>query len=256
MSFKSGSVQARILQTARLGTQMFVMACFLLGMYGSVHIFGLPNYVFWITIVLGGMFFCGWWCPFGAFQEWVRRAGKKMFGVSWNLPPRAHNYLSITRYALRAIVLFGIVWTPLNARRTMLASHYGWEVDVISYAVMGSLLALSLFMDRPYCKYLCGFGGEFSLFGLLRPFTIKRDEHKCVGCKKCDSACPMGITVSAIGNLRDPRCINCFECVTSCPVEKAMGTGIALPGFGSTTTVKTPVSTTEGRAKNTTDQAA
>lgn len=256
MSFKSGSVQARVLQTGRLTTQIIIMVCLVLGLYGSVHIFGLPNYVFWISIVLGGMFFCGWGCPFGALQEWVRWIGKKIFGVTWNLPPRIHNYLSICRYVLRAIVLFGIVWPPLNARRTMLSSHYGWEVDVISYAIMGSLLALALFMDRPYCKYLCGFGGEFSLLGILRPFTIKRNEHKCVRCGKCDSACPMGIAVSATANLRDPRCINCFKCVTSCPVEEAIGAGLSLPRLGFSTATKTPESVRKNGPQNIKDQAA
>lgn len=227
MFFKSGSVRARVLQAGRVATQLFVSVCFLLGLYGSLNI--LPNYVFWITIILGGMFFCGWWCPFGTLQEWARWVGKKVFGVNWNLPPRIHNYLSITRYVMQALVLVGIIWVPLHARRTMFFSRYGLEVEVISYAILGGLLVLSFFMDRPYCKYLCGFGGKFSLLGLLRPFSIKRNEHKCVGCKKCDSSCPMGITVSTAGNLRDPRCINCFKCVTSCPVEKAVEIGGALP---------------------------
>lgn len=93
----------------------------------------------------------------------------------------------------------------------------------------GEAPAMPLFMDRVYCRYFCAHEAMFGLFGVFRVLTIKRDEHKCVGCGKCTRSCPMGVEVAVANNVRDPHCVNCFSCVSACPVPDALKLGCALP---------------------------
>ena len=54
------------------------------------------------------------------------------------------------------------------------------------------LLALSMFVGRPYCRYLCPYGallGVASRFAKWRP-TVTPDT--CTQCRLCESACPFG----------------------------------------------------------------
>ena len=58
----------------------------------------------------------------------------------------------------------------------------------------------------------------------------KKNEDTCIGCKKCDKACPMNIGVSIHEQVRNGQCINCFECINACPVEGTLKyTKVKLP---------------------------
>ena len=43
----------------------------------------LMGIVFLMTILFGPAF-CGWVCPFGSFQEWLAKIGKRIFKKSHN----------------------------------------------------------------------------------------------------------------------------------------------------------------------------
>lgn len=217
------------LQTVRLLTQLIAVGFTIFGLNSLVHIFGLPRPVFIMTVIIGGMFFCGWGCPFGAIQEWLRFLGRKLFKVNLNIPNPWHRYLAFSRYILWGLTFFAVWnWRPLNSRRAFLALSAESEIQVAAGVILIMVILLALFMDRPYCKYLCGFGAEFGLVGLGKIFTFKRSQTKCISCKKCDQKCPMGLEISQIGHLRSPNCINCFKCVAACPVPGALTYGPAL----------------------------
>jgi polyferredoxin len=97
---------------------------------------------------------------------------------------------------------------------------------------MVSFVIISIFFERPFCNYFCSEGVKFGVFSLTRVFSIKRNEATCVGCKKCDKACPMNINVSIKDQIRHGQCINCFECISACPVENTLTYGrVKLPKF-------------------------
>jgi polyferredoxin len=217
------------LQTVRFTVQIVVVSFTLAGLNSVVHIFGLPRPAFIALVIIAGMFFCGWGCPFGALQDWLRFLGKRLTQKNLNLPNPWHRYLALSRYLLWAPAFFALwSWEPLNARRAFLALCAGRGVLAIAICLMMALLFLAVFMDRPYCKYLCGFGSEFGLMSLSRVFTLRRSQARCLGCKKCDKSCPMGLEVSRTGNMRSANCINCLRCLEACPVEGALGFGPAL----------------------------
>lgn len=214
--------------TLRLAVQAAALILTVLGYFLLVRNFGLPHWAFFLTVVAFGMFFCGWVCPFGTVQEWFRAVGRKLFGITYRLPVRAARYLAFSRYIV--VVLGGaFAWSALEARRTFISATMGEVAETAAYAVLGVLLALSLFVDRPYCRFLCGFGAVAGLASMARLFGIKRDGGKCTGCGRCDTACMMGVEVSRAHNVRDPNCINCGKCLAACRVDGALRTGLTIP---------------------------
>lgn len=217
-----------LFHSCRLAAQIACFAITVFGSFALIKSLGLPNWAFIGTVILAGLFFCGWACPFGTTQEWLRALGKRVTGVTLNIPEKINRYLLLSRYLLPVLGTV-LVLAALDARRTFIMSLAGSAAETAAYAVLGVILILSLFVDRPYCKYLCGFGAVFGLMSVLRFFGVKRDDHACVQCGKCSSACQMGVEVAKAHTVRDPNCINCGKCVSACPVPGALAVGFAPP---------------------------
>ena len=219
-----------ILGVLRLAAQITALALTVGFSFNTVKSMGLPLWVFFLSIALFGLFFCGWLCPFGAVQEWLRGIGKSMTGFSIRIPARIDRYLLLSRYALFPIIMLASL-AVLETRRTFLISISGGSAGVIATVVLYLVLALSLFMDRPFCKYVCSFGAMAGLLSMVRLFTIKRDSESCLHCSRCTQACTMGVKVAETRVIRDPHCINCGKCLAACPVPKALKPGFALPSL-------------------------
>lgn len=178
--------------------------------------------------VLFGPVFCGWFCPFGSLQEWIGKLGRKLFGKRYNniIPPKLDRVLRYLRYAVLALVVY---MTATSAKLLFqdadpyyaLFSFYTGEVTAVAFAVLGVTAALSLVVERPWCKYACPYGALLGIFNLFRVFGIRRKASACTHCGACDRACPMNIKVSAAKTVRDHQCISCMKCSSeqACPVQ-------------------------------------
>ncbi|MDC7223179.1 MAG: 4Fe-4S dicluster domain-containing protein, partial [Spirochaetales bacterium] len=91
--------------------------------------------------------------------------------------------------------------------------------------LLAVFLLLSLFTDRPYCRYFCTEGARYGALSMGRLFSIRRNTESCINCKLCDRACPMGITVSQVKHVRNGQCVNCFECIAACPKKNTLSYG-------------------------------
>ena len=60
--------------------------------------------------------------------------------------------------------------------------------------------------------------GRFLHFPQLH---IESDKNKCISCKRCTKACPMGLDVESMvqagTNHKCSECIQCGACVDECP---------------------------------------
>ena len=182
--------------------------------------------VFALAIAAGPVF-CGWICPFGSLQEWLAGIGRKIFGKRYNtiIPARLDKYLRYLRYAVAVWVLY------VTARSAQLIfadydpyyalfNFWSGEVAVTAFIALAAVILLSLFIERPFCKYACPYGAVLGIFNLFRIFGIRRNPVTCIDCKACDRACPMNINVSGAGKVRDHQCISCLKCTSeqACPV--------------------------------------
>ncbi len=180
-----------------------------------------------LLAVLFGPVFCGWVCPFGTFQEWLAGIGRKLFGkrrFNRLIPEKVDRVLRYARYLVLAWVLY-----MTAASATLIFAEYDpyfalfnfWsdEVAVGGLIVLGVVIAASLVIERPWCKYACPYGAVLGITNLFRVFQLRRREATCKLDGACDIHCPMNIKVSEKKVIRDHQCISCMECTSEarCP---------------------------------------
>ncbi len=200
---------------------------------------GFAFYTAGLLIFFGALFgrlICGFLCPFGWVQDLLNRVRTKKLHV----PKRADRALRSVKYGI--LVLFVILlpiflvneygistpWfcklicpagtlqggVPLVLANASLREAVGglftWKV-----ALMVGILTLSLFLSRPFCKYLCPLGAIYALFNKVSFYRMGVDAHKCTDCGACAKKCPMNIDPPR--DIDGAECIRCNECKHVCP---------------------------------------
>ena len=190
------------------------------------------------SALIGGAFFCGWFCPLGTVQEWIGRLGRWLFrGKRLQIPPRVEKWLFLMRYillivgftGLGVLVFLSFLSRPYQTFTGLIMGQTAY-VTVLAWSWLGLILVSSLIVDRPFCRYFCTEGAKYGALSLARVFSIKRDESKCINCGLCDRACPTQVKISTRGHVRHPQCINCMECISACPVDGALKFGFVIGG--------------------------
>ncbi len=186
--------------------------------------------VLFLTLLFGPIF-CGWVCPFGTFQEFIGKIGRKIFGRKYNhfIPEKFDKVLKYLRYIVLALVLYNTAVTAKLIFQDVdpyyaLFNMFTGEVAVTAYIALAVITISSLFVERPFCKYACPYGAMLGFFGLFSIFKIKRNKQTCIDCKACDESCPMNIEVSSSKTVHDHQCISCLKCTSdqACPINNTL----------------------------------
>lgn len=210
---------------AVLGSPKFQMSFYVVGF-------------FLFTGAILGRVVCGFLCPFGLVQDLLYKIpffakcknmpGHK--GLVWIkyvvlalmvviLPMFAVNAYGISdpwfcKYLCPSGTLFGGI--PLIATNDGLQQALGglfiWKMSVLLV-----ILVWSLWVYRPFCKYLCPLGAIYGWFNPIALSRFQMDKEACIDCKKCKAACPMDIPVYAKPN--SAECIKCGKCLQACPTD-------------------------------------
>ena len=186
-----------------------------------------------LVVVLGvtmlwGRFFCGYLCTFGALQELLAFAGRKILPSLRKLPKKADKLLKYVKYGvLLAVVL--LVWalqlpvdstlSPWGVFGALLSGNpsvMGEAVPTLGFGLLLAVLIVSLFVERAFCRYLCPLGALFTPLSAARLFRIRRVESACTGCQRCTRECAMGVTVHEDQYVRSGECIDCMRCLAVC----------------------------------------
>ena len=193
--------------------------------------FVLMFIVFALALGLGAVF-CGWVCPFGTVQEFFGKLGKKTFGKKYNafIPSKADKVLRFLRYG----VLVWVIYMTINSGKLIfqavdpyyaLFNFWTGEVAITGFIALFAIIIGALFVERPWCKYLCPYGALLGVFNTFRIVKLKRDSDKCISCNKCEKVCPMNINICDKQTIRNHQCITCLECTSerACPAEDSLG---------------------------------
>lgn len=148
-----------------------------------VALFTLPL----VVALVWGRGFCAGVCPHGAIQDLVLVKPVKVPG--WldeilRVLPWIHLALGVLLAATGSLFLI-CKYDPFVGIFRMA----GPRVMILSGV---ALLVLSMFVGRPYCRYLCPYGallGLASRFAKWRP-TVTPDT--CTRCRLCENSCPFG----------------------------------------------------------------
>lgn len=210
--------------------------------------FHLSLYVLGFLMMVGailGKAVCGFLCPFGLVQDLLH----KIPGVKKLRRLPGEKYLQWLRYVMLGLLVIllpmvvldivgqGSPWfckyvcpsgtllggLPLLAGNGALRSAVGW-LFTWKLAILLVILVLSVFLYRPFCRYLCPLG---ALYGFCNKFALYRftlNEEKCIHCGACHKVCGLDIDPSKTPN--HSQCIRCGKCLDACP-HGAIGSTLA-----------------------------
>jgi len=182
--------------------------------------------------------FCSWLCPVGTFSEFLAAVGRRIFGRNLHLPKWADVSLRSLKYillglfvavigAMSAEALLGFMNTPYGLMADVKMLNFFRDASLTAVVVLGLLVLLSMLVQNFWCRYLCPYGALMGLASLLSPVKIRRDAEACIDCSKCSKACPAGLAVDELVQIRTVECTACMACVSVCPAQDALQLALA-----------------------------
>lgn len=181
-------------------------------------------------ILWGRGVFCGWLCPFGALQEILNMAAKKIKIPQYKVPWALHELLLSVKY-LVFLGLFGLSFYSIGLAeqvaeiepfKTAIILKFAREWPYVIYAL--TLLSIGLVIERFYCRYICPLGAALAIPARLRTNDWLKRYFMCGNsCQRCANEC-MVQAIRPDGQIHPNECINCmhcqelYSCSTRCPV--------------------------------------
>ena len=182
-------------------------------------------FLFWLFImatvfVWGRGLFCGWLCPFGSLSELLYKVGGaiglKRFQRA--LPRALHDKLKWIKYGvffgLLGVSMFSMGWAEMLAEVEPFKTTFlvGWFQRSWPYTLFAAgILGLSVFIERPFCKYLCPLGASLAMPSTFRWFGLRR-KQECSSCKACAVGCGSQ-AIDADGRIDHRECLHCLDCM-------------------------------------------
>ena len=172
-----------------------------------------------ITLLLWGRgVYCGWLCPFGALQELINQAARKLNVRQWEFPEVVHERLWALKYVI-LLLLFGVSLQSLGAAeryaevepfKTAITLRFQREWGYLLYAA--ALLMISVVNRKFYCKYLCPLGAALAIPARQRLFDWLRRRKECgKPCQICANECEVR-AISQTGEINANECHYCLDC--------------------------------------------
>lgn len=178
----------------------------------------------WVVIIpllislIWGRVFCGWACPMGGVQEGIF-TGKGRIKVPYLLDKwlKSLKYVVLLLFAYLTFTTASYVWGDYEPFKVL----FNFGGSLTATAVLIVILFISLFIERPFCRYICPLGAVFTLTARWAPVKVKINGDTCVACKSCADVCPMNAINCMSRDKNSPvidnsECIRCLRCKETC----------------------------------------
>lgn len=186
--------------------------------------------VFLSSLFLGRLY-CSWLCPCGGLQDCLS---------SLNLKKSKNNKGNYIKYFIWLAWLLGVIYAAILAGGYNSINFFGHTQQGVSlitlpgamaypmyYLIFTVVIVLSIVLGkRSFCHYICWLapfviiGNKMGQAIHLPSLHIEVEQEKCIGCKKCNTICPMSLDVEHFvkaGSLTHSEGILCGECMSECP---------------------------------------
>lgn len=154
-----------------------------------VLFFALPL----LFALLFGRSFCAGVCPLGAVQEAVVLRPVRLPGwLERALGLLPHLYLALSL----VFVVTGAGFLVCRYDPFVHLFRLGGPAHMVVFAFV--LLAVGMFVARPYCRFLCPYGVLLGWLSRLSWRHLSITPDKCIQCRWCANACPYGALREAV----------------------------------------------------------
>jgi len=178
----------------------------------------IAGYTLVSVLLIGRGVFCGWLCPFGALQELLGQLSRALGVPQWNPSVALEKRLWMGKYIAAAAVLVLAVTaidpsgatTEIEPFKTAITSKFTRAWPYVVYA--GALLAIGLFSERAYCRFLCPLGGVLAALDRLHLINLLKRRPECGSpCHLCERSCPVR-AIAPSGKIVTSECFQCLDC--------------------------------------------
>ena len=170
-----------------------------------------------VVALFAGRAFCAAVCPHGALQDLVLwRPVKVPLWVEQGLAPLPYLFLGGGLLLAATGVGFLICrWDPFVPLFRMSGSF-------LMLSVGGVLVVASLFIGRPFCRFLCPYGALLRLASLVSRWRVRITPTTCTQCRLCEHSCPFGA-------IREPLALPVSPAALAPERRRLGGLLVALP---------------------------
>ena len=134
-----------------------------------------------------GRVYCSGVCPFGALQDLVNvknfRLSKAVEGALGFIPWLYLGFALV--YALTRTRFIICQFDPFVG-----IFRLGGDVGMILTGA--AFLLLSVFVGRPFCRFVCPYGALLSIFSAVSVRKVEITQKSCINCQLCHHSCPVG----------------------------------------------------------------
>ena len=187
-----------------------------------LHAYAIFGIIIGSSLVFGRIF-CGYACPLGAFQELVSKINFKSdvrsqrknkfhldFGTRLTSKVR---WISVGLLFFLATVFSLSILPNINPFSGFYYFSSFETAFIIPLFVLGLVGIASIFLYRPWCRFLCPFGAGSGFLAKNSAIKYLRTEN-CTDCGLCEKVCP---TQEAAVDSKKGECYYCNRCVEICP---------------------------------------
>ncbi len=182
-------------------------------------LFILWSFVAMTLLLWGRGVYCGWLCPFGALQELILMAARRLKLPELEFSDAVHERLVALKYII-LILLFGIslqsiaeaAWyAEVEPFKTAISMRFQREWEYVLYALV--LIGLAAVNRKFYCKYLCPLGAALAIPGRFRLFEwwLRRRKECGKPCQVCANRCSVR-AIRPTGEINANECHYCLDC--------------------------------------------
>lgn len=198
-----------------------------IGKLFSVQFLSISFYIFLFLVIfisiitlLKGRVFCGYVCPHGALQEFIYKIKIDKF-------KKIEGYFKYLKYfVFLTVLILSYIYTKnyfCEVEPFKVLYNFSGSGFILIFAII--FLFLSIFIYRPFCRFICPFG---AYLGLVAKFSEILHLRKidittlCITCKKCSKECNANSVYENKGSYKidSKECFVCGDCLISCPKNK------------------------------------